>query len=131
MSKEFETRVYHEDTDFIGIVYYANYFKFIERARSEAIREVGIDQCDLHLEQGISFVVSKLKARFVQTAKFNDLLLTKTDLVYMKLASVGLKQEVFRNESLIFTAEVDLACINQAGRPMRLPNGVKKNLLSI
>ncbi|MFL2805692.1 MAG: YbgC/FadM family acyl-CoA thioesterase [Paracoccaceae bacterium] len=131
MSKKFETRVYHEDTDFIGIVYYANYFKFIERARSEAIREVGIDQYNLKLEHGIFFVVSKLKAKFVQAAKFNDLLFTETDLLYIKSASLGLEQRIFRNENLIFTAEIKLACINQTGRPVKLPSEVKRNLLSI
>ena len=131
ISKKFETRVYHEDTDFIGIVYYANYFKFIERARSEAIREVGIDQYNLKLEHGIFFVVSKLKAKFVQAAKFNDLLFTETDLLYIKSASIGLEQRIFRNKNLIFTAEIKLACINQAGRPVKLPSEVKRNLLSI
>ena len=131
MSSEFTTRVYHEDTDFIGIVYYANYFKFIERARSEAIREAGIDQGNLRVDSGISFVVSNLEANFIKSAKFNDLLLTRTDLIYVRSASVGLSQKIFQNEELIFIAKVKLACINLEGRPVRIPNALKGNLLSI
>ena len=76
-------------------------------------------------------MVSKLKANFVEAAKFNDLLFTETDLLYIKSASVGLEQRIFRNKNLIFTAEVKLACINQAGKPVKIPSEVKRNLLSI
>ena len=76
-------------------------------------------------------MVSKLKANFVQAAKFNDLLFTETDLLYINSASIGLEQRIFRNENLIFTAEIKLACINQTGRPVKLPSEVKRNLLSI
>ena len=76
-------------------------------------------------------MVSKLKANFVEAAKFNDLLFTETDLLYIKSASVGLEQRIFRNKNLIFTAEIKLACINQTGRPVKLPSEVKRNLLSI
>ena len=85
----------------------------------------------MKLEHGIFFVVSKLKAKFVQAAKFNGLLFTETDLLYINSASIGLEQRIFRNENLIFTAEVKLACINQAGRPVKIPSEVKRNLLSI
>ena len=85
----------------------------------------------MKLEHGIFFVVSKLKANFVQAAKFNDLLFTETDLLYIKSASIGLEQRIFRNKNLIFTAEIKLASINQAGRPLKLPSEVKRNLLSI
>ena len=85
----------------------------------------------MKLEHGVCFVVSKLKAKFVQAAKFNDLLVTETDLLYIKSASIGLEQRIFRNKNLIFTAEIKLACINQTGRPVKLPSEVKRNLLSI
>ena len=85
----------------------------------------------MKLEHGIFFVVSKLEAKFVQAAKFNDLLFTETDLLYVNSASIGLEQRIFRNKNLIFTAEVKLACINQAGRPVKIPSEVKRNLLSI
>ncbi len=76
-------------------------------------------------------MVSKLKANFIQAAKFNDLLFTETDLLYIKSASIGLEQRIFRDKNLIFTAEIKLACINQTGRPVKLPSEVKRNLLSI
>ena len=85
----------------------------------------------MKLEHGIFFVVSKLKAKFVQAAKFNDLLFTETDLLYIKSASIGLEQRIFRNKTLIFAAEIKLACINQAGRPVKLPSEVKRNFKNV
>ena len=131
MPREFENRVFHEDTDFIGIVYYANYFKFIERARSEAIRDVGIDQATLKTEFDIVFVVSNLEANFIKSAKFNDLLLTRTGLIYIKSASIGLSQKIFRDKELIFTADIKLVSINSKGTPKRIPICIKNSILSI
>ena len=95
MPKEFSNRVYHEDTDFLGVVYYANYFRFIERARSEAIREVGISQRKLKTESDLSFVVSKINSQFLKSAIYDDILVTKTSLIYLGAASVILEQKIF------------------------------------
>ena len=131
MPKEFSNRVYHEDTDFLGVVYYANYLRFIERARSEAIREVGINQRKLKVDLDISFVVSRINAQFLKSAIYDDLLITKTSLTHLGAASVILEQKIFRKETLIFSSAVTLACINQSGKPIRLPENVRNSLLLI
>ena len=131
MPKEFSNRVYHEDTDFLGVVYYANYFKFIERARSEAIREVGISQRKLKTDLGIFFVVSKINSQFLKSAIYDDILVITTSLTHLGAASVILAQKIFRDETLIFASSVTLASINNSGKPIRLPEMVRNSLLLI
>ena len=131
MPKEFSNRVYHEDTDFLGVVYYANYFRFIERARSEAIREVGINQRKLKTDFDISFVVSKINSQFLKSAIYDDILVTTTSLTHLGAASVILGQKIFKEGTLIFASSVTLACINHSGKPIRLPEIVRNSLLLI
>jgi acyl-CoA thioester hydrolase len=76
----FQCRVYYEDTDLAGIVYYANYLKFIERARSEWVRNLGLDQNVLRKDHGIVFAVRKVEADYLKSAKFDELLLISTEL---------------------------------------------------
>ena len=80
MTHRFELRVYYEDTDLAGIVYYANYLKFIERARSEWVRERGIDQRRLRADEGIVFAVRRIEADYLAPATFDDLLTVVTDI---------------------------------------------------
>ena len=102
LSYIFLNRVYHEDTDFVGVVYYANYFKFIERARSESLREVGICQTDLKINSDISFVVSKVEAHIIKSAKYDDLLTIETQMNSLKGVSVILDQQIFLEDDIIF-----------------------------
>ena len=131
MPKEFSNRVYHEDTDFLGVVYYANYFKFIERARSEAIREVGVSQKNLKTDFDISFVVSKINSRFLKSAVYDDMLKIRTSLTHLGAASIILSQNIFREEDLIFSSTVTLASISHSGKPTRLPQNVRSSLMLI
>ena len=131
MPKKFSNRVYHEDTDFLGVVYYANYFRFIERARSEAIREVGISQKKLKADFDLYFVVSKINSRFLESAIYDDMLTIITSLTHVGAASIILGQNIFREETLIFSSTVTLACINQSGKLTRLPNNIRSSLLLI
>ena len=131
MPKEFSNRVYHEDTDFLGVVYYANYFKFIERARSEAIREVGINQKQLKIDQDVSFVVSKINSQFFRSAIYDDVLLTRTFLKHLGAASIILSQKIVRGDALIFSSIVTLASINHLGKPTRLPEDIRSSLILI
>ncbi|MEL0286380.1 MAG: YbgC/FadM family acyl-CoA thioesterase, partial [Paracoccaceae bacterium] len=80
MAHRFSLRVYYEDTDFGGIVYYANYLKFIERARSEWVRSLGLDQKTLKSERGVVFAVRHLEADYISPAKFDDILEVVTDV---------------------------------------------------
>jgi acyl-CoA thioester hydrolase len=121
MTHSFPVRVYYEDTDLAGIVYYANYLKFIERGRSEWVRDCGVDQGALKADQGIVFAVRKVDADYLKPAKFDDLLQVTTDLVALGGASITLRQEVWRGDEKLFTALVVLVCLHDMGKPARLP----------
>lgn len=116
----FQIRVYYEDTDMAGIVYYANYLRYIERARSDWVREIGIDQLALKSE-GIVFAVRRIEADYIQPAHFDDVLEVATTLKKLTPARMVMAQEVRRGDALIFAAEVTTACIGAGGKPVRLP----------
>lgn len=115
-----EIRVYYEDTDMAGIVYYANYLRFIERARSDWVREVGIDQRALK-EAGVVFAVRKVEAEYFAPARYDDVLEVRTTLESLSAAKMVMLQEVWCGEALIFAAKVLIVCIGAAGKPVRLP----------
>ncbi len=115
-------RIYYEDTDAGGIVYYANYLKFFERGRTELLREFNIEQ-DLLLEKNIAFVVKKVEMDYVKSARFNQLVTVKTEVISCRKASLRFKQEIL-NESgeLLCQATTLIACINlQEMKPMPIP----------
>ncbi|MEL7025852.1 MAG: tol-pal system-associated acyl-CoA thioesterase [Pseudomonadota bacterium] len=124
----FQTRVYYEDTDLAGIVYYANYLKFIERARTEWVRGIGIDQAQLKAEAGIVFAVRRLEAEYIAPAKFDDLLEIKTTVVSSTSARFVVAQAVHCGDTLLFDARVTLVALNNAGRPTRLPAELRQKL---
>jgi acyl-CoA thioester hydrolase len=128
MTHSFPVRVYYEDTDLAGIVYYANYLKFIERGRSEWVRDCGVDQGALKADQGIVFAVRKVDADFLKPAKFDDLLQVTTELVALGGASITLRQEVWRGEERLFTAHVVLVCLHETGKPARLSPHIRAAL---
>jgi acyl-CoA thioester hydrolase len=117
-------RVYYEDTDAAGIVYYANYFRFMERARTEWLRALGYEQDDLRREHGIVFVVRHAAADYLEPARFNDLLWITGELVDHGRSSLTLRQEVLRqaDEKLLCRGEVRLVCIDiERFRPKAIP----------
>ena len=121
-------RVYYEDTDLAGIVYYANYLKFIERARSEWLRALGVDQAAMKAESGRVFAVRRIEADYLRPARFDDLLGIATTLVQITAARIVLDQEVRRDGAALFRARVTLACLDGAGRPVRLPSALTRAL---
>lgn len=125
MSHSFALRVYYEDTDLAGIVYYANYLKFIERARTEWVRGLGVDQTRLRAEQGIVFAVRKVDADYLRPAKFEDELVVTTELVLIGGARIELRQEVWRGTDRLFTAVVTLVCLTDSGQPARVPADIR------
>ena len=125
MMHRFYLRVYYEDTDFGGLVYYANYLKFIERARSEWVRSLGIDQKTLKSEQGVVFAVRHLEAEYVQPAQFDDLLEVRTQLESLTAARLIISQEVCRDRELLFQARLTLVSISASGKPIRLPAEIR------
>ena len=120
MTHTLDIRVYYEDTDMAGIVYYANYLRYIERARSDWVREMGINQLSMKAE-GVVFAVRRVEADYIQPARFDDLLQVRTDLVSLSPARMVMRQEVRRDGTLLFQADVTIVCINANGKPCRLP----------
>ncbi len=116
-----QIRVYYEDTDLAGIVYYANYLKFIERGRSEFVRALGIDQNRLRAEAGIVFAVRRVEADYLSPARFDDLLTVTTTLVSIGGASLVMDQSVSCDGRPLFSAKVTLVCLGADGRAARLP----------
>ncbi|WP_341211993.1 tol-pal system-associated acyl-CoA thioesterase [uncultured Limimaricola sp.] len=121
MSHRFEVRVYYEDTDLAGIVYYANYLKFIERARTEWVRGLGIDQSRLKAEQGLVFAVRRVEADYLTPARFDDVLEVETRVEELGGARITLAQTVRRGDETCFAARVQLVALSNEGRPLRLP----------
>jgi acyl-CoA thioester hydrolase len=116
-------RVYYEDTDLAGVVYYANYLRFIERARTEWARELGLDQGRLRAEEGTVLVVRRIEADYLAPARFDDLIEVATSVVAAGGARLVLRQEVRRGAETLFAARVTLAALGPGGRPRRLPPG--------
>lgn len=121
----FTLRVYYEDTDLAGIVYYANYLKFIERARSEWVRGLGIDQAKLRTEQGLVFAVRRVEADYLRPALFDDVLTVQTALADDSGARLVLDQAVLRGEQTLFKARVTLACLTAIGAATRFPAAMR------
>ena len=118
-------RVYYEDTDLGGVVYYANYLRFIERARSDWIREIGIDQIKMRDDEKIIFVVTKLKADYLVPAGFDDVLTIASKIKVVSPVRAYFYQNIYRGEELLFKAEVCVACTSMSGRVKRLPEKIK------
>ncbi len=115
-------RVYWEDTDAGGVVYYANYLKFLERARSEWLRSLGFEQPDLIARYGGVFVVRRVEADYLLPARFNDNLLVETKIEKPGKASLVMRQRILRSESLLLTASVTLAWVGEKSfKPAKIP----------
>lgn len=121
MKHEFILRVYYEDTDMAGIVYYANYLKFIERGRSEWLRSLGIDQVKLKTATGKFFAVRRMEAEFHRPACLDNVLTVETELAGISGAKIILDQRVIRGGELIFAAGVTIVCMNSNTGPTRIP----------
>ncbi len=128
MPHTFELRVYYEDTDLAGIVYYANYLKFIERGRSEWVRDCGVDQVQLKADLGLVFVVRRVEADYLSPAKFDDPLTVETSLQKLMGASMIVDQTVRRDTQVLFRARVTLAVLQPDGRPVRLPADIRRKI---
>ncbi|MBB5515962.1 acyl-CoA thioester hydrolase [Rubricella aquisinus] len=124
-------RVYYEDTDMGGVVYYANYLKFLERGRSDAVRAAGISQSDMKERDGIVFVVRRVEADYLRPARFDDVLTIETGLSDMKGASFVMPQRVLRGDTVLLSARIGVACMTLAGRPVRIPADIRHNFIAL
>ena len=115
-------RVYYEDTDAGGVVYYANYLKFCERARTEWLRTFGVGQQALIDEQGLGFVVRSVQADYRASARLDDALEVITQVAMLRRASILFEQQLVRGQELLFTARVLLASIDlRRQKPVAIP----------
>ena len=120
MSHTFPVRIFYEDTDMAGIVYYANYLKYIERARSDIVEQLGLDQRAMR-EEDIVFVITRVEADYLGTARFGDRLEVRTTHYAKGAVRWMFDQEVAREGDVIFRAKVTAVCMTTAGKPRRLP----------
>ena len=127
MSKVFSwpVRVYYEDTDLGGVVYYANYLKFMERARTELLRKLGVEQDELLRTKNLLFVITEASVKFLRPARFNDLLSVTVELYERRGSSMRFRQRVYRddsNEELLCEGEIRAACLEAGSfKPRRIP----------
>ena len=122
---EWPVRVYYEDTDAQGVVYYANYFRFMERARTEWLRALGVDQEHMLHEERRMFVVTKTELEFVVPARFNDELIVTARLSGLSRATFNIEQNIYRNSlegTLCCRGGIQAALLNaDTMRPLRVP----------
>ncbi len=120
MPHSFTVKVYYEDTDAGGVVYYANYLRFMERARTEYMLEHGIDVPDLH-NKGMFLVVTHVDVSYRRSAHLGDTLEVTTELMEAKAVKATLRQRVLREGALLVDARLSFACIGREGKLLRLP----------
>ena len=125
----FPIRVYYEDTDATGVVFYANYLNFMERARTEWLRSLGFAQTTLLHDHNVVFVVRALAVEYLRPALFNDALEATAELKDAHGSLIELSQTIRRGGEMLVTAEVKLACVNtQSFRPIRIPQPILEKL---
>ena len=118
-------RVYYEDTDAAGIVYYANYLKFAERARTEMMRAVGADHREPEARDGVLFAVRRCEADYLRPARLDDRIEVWTEMQEVTGARMRATQSVRRDNEDLVTMQVTLACIDRSGRPRRIPERLR------
>ncbi|WP_446810036.1 tol-pal system-associated acyl-CoA thioesterase [Methylomonas sp. 2BW1-5-20] len=129
--KEFNwpVRVYYEDTDAGGVVFYANYLKFFERARTEMLRSLGFEQDSLMTGQNLIFVVRSVKVDYLKPARFNELLNASAKIIEYKKTNFTFEQSITRQQDILCTGEVRIACLDaQSMKPKLIPSAILEHL---
>ena len=126
MKKSFnhKIKVYYEDTDAGGVVYYANYLKFLERARSEAIVDIGLSNQKIKKNFGLLIIVKSCNIEFKKSAYLEDLLKIKSSIISFSKTSLSMDQIIFKEDDIIVNAKVHLVFINEKGKPNRIPEEI-------
>ena len=123
---QYSLRVYYEDTDAGGVVYYANYLKFVERARTEFLREIGIPHENIKKKWNVEFVVKSSLIDYIKPAFLDDLLEVRTCCVEVRGASSTLRQAVLKNDIVIVDTTIKIACISmEHARAVKMPSDIK------
>lgn len=121
----FPVRVYYEDTDAGGVVYYANYLRFAERARTELMRDCGIDHTTLLQREGVILAVRRCEADYVRPARLDDLLEVHTRFAETTGASLWMEQTVRRDDDTLAEMRLRIVCLRTDGRPARIPEALR------
>ncbi len=124
----FPIRIYYEDTDAAGLVYYANHLKYAERARTELLRVAGFEQERLRQETGLVFVVRHCAADYRAAARLDEDLVVETRVTGVGAATVDLAQEIRRGDIVVVALDFRIACLGRSGRPQRLPPALRAAL---
>ncbi len=124
-------RVYYEDTDAAGIVYYANWLRFLERGRTELLRLLGQEHSALREERGVNWVVRRCAIDYLKPARLDDTIEVLTSCGELRGASLEMRQDVRRGDDALIHAELLVACMNSNGRPTRLPSGMRAALAQV
>jgi|TARA_B110000977_G_scaffold29239_1_gene37956 acyl-CoA thioester hydrolase len=126
-------RIYYEDTDAGGVVYYANYLKFLERARTEWLRSFGFEQDQLKQQEGIVFAVRSVNINYIKAARFNQQVISCVDDFSLKRASIAIQQSILMQagEATLVTAEVNIVCLDyEKFTPKPIPEKIYRELLA-
>lgn len=122
-------RVYYEDTDAGGVVFYANYLKFFERARTEMLRDLGFEQDDLRANEGLIFVVRSVHVEYLKPARFNEQLQVSATVIHSKKTSLIFEQLITRQHELLCSGEIRIACLDaQSMKPKAIPSVILNHL---
>ena len=121
-------KVYYEDTDAGGVVYYANYLKFLERARSEALSEVGLSNLKIKRDYGALIIVKSCNIDFIKSAHLEDKLKINSFVISFTKTSFTMSQSIYRNKDIIVKSKVHLVFINEKSKPIKIPDNILKNL---
>ncbi len=124
----FPVRVYYEDTDAAGIVYYVNYLKFAERARTEMLRLLGREQQQMMEAERVAFAVKSARVEYFRPARLDDSLQVRTGLIEVAGASLKVRQRIFRSGELLADMQIRLAVMDRSGRPTRIPADIRSAL---
>lgn len=124
-------RIYYEDTDAAGIVYYANWLRFLERGRTELLRVLGQEHSALREERGITWVVRRCTIDYLKPARLDDTIEIVTRCGELRGASLDMIQDARRQGEILVHAELVVACMNSTGRPVRLPPHVRTALTEV
>ena len=124
----FTVKVYYEDTDAGGVVYYANYLKYLERARSEAIYSLGYTNSSILERFGVLLIVKSCNIEYKKPAKFEDMLEIISEIKSFTKTSFLMKQSILRKNEIISDAEIHLVSVDKNGKPSKIPEDLKKKL---
>ena len=122
---EFKLKIYYEDTDSGGVVYYANYLKFTERARTNLINDLGFSLKKLSGDYDCLFIVKKVNCDYLHSARLEDELIVQSKFLKINNASFDLEQNILRNDQIIFTSEITMVCVSSLGQPKKIPQDLK------